>query len=183
MPTRVGTLPKTMPSPETGEILTRGVRPFEVTYKGETTTVKLPGYYPAEDGEGVHVGDDMAVVDQALRELKELVDGIPTPKTIRAIRNQAGLSQRAAGALFRVGPSAFDKYERGIIEPSGPTITLLKLLWQDPKLAKKLEATRVFSKRMHLEYAPPKKKAAEKSVRAFKMAHRARATSRSSKSA
>jgi HTH-type transcriptional regulator/antitoxin MqsA len=66
-----------MPSPETGETLTRGVRPFEVTYKGRSVTVDLPGYYPKADGDGVHAGNDMSVVDSALRMLKEKVDGIP----------------------------------------------------------------------------------------------------------
>ena len=42
-----------MTSPETGEALTRDVRPFVVTYKGETITVDLPGYYPAGEGDGV----------------------------------------------------------------------------------------------------------------------------------
>ena len=76
MATKVGTLPKTIPSPETGETLTRGVRPFKVTYNGQNITVDLPGYYPQDDGEGVHVGNDMSVVDRALRALKEKVDGI-----------------------------------------------------------------------------------------------------------
>ena len=76
MATKVGTLPKTIPSPETGETLTRGVRPFKVTYKIQSITVDLPGYYPQDDGEGVHVGNDMSVVDRALRALKEKVDGI-----------------------------------------------------------------------------------------------------------
>jgi hypothetical protein len=35
MAPKAGTLPKTMPSPETGETLTRGVRPLKVTYKGK----------------------------------------------------------------------------------------------------------------------------------------------------
>jgi HTH-type transcriptional regulator / antitoxin MqsA len=65
MATKVGTLPKTMPSPETRETLTRGVRPFKVTYKGQSIAVDLPGYYPQNDGEGVHVGNDMSVVDRA----------------------------------------------------------------------------------------------------------------------
>ena len=44
------------------------------------------------------------------------------------------LSQRAAGAAFKVGPNAFDKYERGLVEPSGPTIQLLVLLDRHPEL-------------------------------------------------
>lgn len=58
-------LPDTMPSSETGQVLTRGVSAFAVAYKGETLTVDLPGCYPDGEGEGMHVGDDMSVVDAA----------------------------------------------------------------------------------------------------------------------
>jgi len=124
----------TMVSPETGEPLTRGVRPFTVTYKGQSITVELPGWYPEGDGDGVLVGDDMAAADQALRELKERIDGLPSPGAIRRIRAKLKLSQRAAGAVFKVGPNAFDKYERGLVGPSGPTIQLLLLLDRHPEL-------------------------------------------------
>ena len=72
-------LPNTMIAPDAGGILTRGVRPFEVCYKGESVTVALPGYYPAATGDGVHIGDDMAVVDEALRALRrghELIESL-----------------------------------------------------------------------------------------------------------
>lgn len=138
MATREQVLPETMTSPETGETLTRGVRPFTVVYKGESITVELPGYYPAGEGDGVHVGRDMSVVDEALRRLKERADGIPSPATIRRLRAKLGLSQREAGALFRVGESAFDKYERGLVEPSGPTIQLMTLLDRHPELVGEL---------------------------------------------
>lgn len=70
--------PKTMISPETGEELRRGVRPFLVSYKGKSLTVELPGYYPENGDGGIHVGDDMAVTDAALRALKEEIEGIPS---------------------------------------------------------------------------------------------------------
>lgn len=130
--------PQTMTAPETGEILTRGVRPFAVAYKGKSLTVELPGYYPDGEGDGVHVGKDMAVVDTALRALKEQVDGLPSPATIRRVRNKLNLSQRDAGALLKVGENAFDKYERGLVEPSGPTIQLIKLLDRHPEIADEL---------------------------------------------
>lgn len=131
-------IPETMVSPETGDTLYRGVRPFTVAYKGQSMVVQLPGYYPAGDGEGVLVGGDMSTTDEALRVLKEKVDGIPTPATIRRLRNKLKLSQREAGALFRVGENAFDKYERGLIEPSGPTIQLINLLDRHPDLVDEL---------------------------------------------
>lgn len=131
-------LPEQMMAPETRELLERGVRPFVVTYKGERMTVDLPGYYPGGEGDGVLVGEDMRVVDAALRMLKEKVDGIPSPATIRRVRTKLKLSRREAGALFRVGAHAFDKYERGLVEPSGPTIQLIKLLDRHPEIVDEL---------------------------------------------
>ncbi|RWH78437.1 MAG: type II toxin-antitoxin system MqsA family antitoxin [Mesorhizobium sp.] len=138
MATRESNEPNTMISPETGETLTRGVRPFTVSYKGESMVVDLPGYYPASGSEGVHVGEDMIVVDAALRMLKEKIDGVPAPATIRRVRTKLKLSQREAGSLFKVGENAFDKYERGLIEPSGPTIQLMTLLEKHPELLDEL---------------------------------------------
>jgi HTH-type transcriptional regulator/antitoxin MqsA len=138
MATKEQAFPETMISPETGETLTRGLRPFTVVYKGESAVVDLAGYYPNGEGDGVHVGKDMTVVDVALRELKEKVDGVPSPATIRRLRAKLRLSQREAGALFKVGENAFDKYERGLVEPSGPTIQLMALLDRHPELAAEL---------------------------------------------
>lgn len=138
MASAVQTLPDTMVSPETGEVLHRGVRPFVVTYKGQSKTVDLPGYYPANGDDGVHVGDDMDVTDIALRALKEEVEGIPAPATIKRVRQKLNLSQREAGGILKVGENAFDKYERGLVEPSGPTSQLLRLLDRHPELVDEL---------------------------------------------
>lgn len=131
-------LPDTMESPETGEILRRGVRPFTVTYKDRSIVVQLPGYYSRNGDEGIHVGDDMTATDVALRSLKEEIEGIPSPATIRRVRKKLKLSQREAGGLLKVGENAFDKYERGLVEPSGPTSQLLKLLDRHPELIEEL---------------------------------------------
>jgi HTH-type transcriptional regulator/antitoxin MqsA len=138
MADKTRTLPPTMPCPETGQLLRRDTRPFAVRYKEREIVVDLPGYYPDGDGQSVHVGDDMAAADAALRLLKEQVDGLPSPATIRRIRHKLKLSQRAAGTVFRVGARAFDKYERSLVEPSGPTIQLLRLLDKHPELIAEL---------------------------------------------
>lgn len=131
-------LPETMVSPENGELLHRGVRPFLVTYKSKSVTVQLPGYYSEASDEGVHVGSDMSVTDAALRQLKEELEGIPSPSTIKRVRKKLKLSQREAGGLLKVGENAFDKYERGLVEPSGPTSQLLRLLDKHPELVEDL---------------------------------------------
>ena len=86
----------------------------------------------------MHVGRDMSVVDEALRVLKEKIEGVPSPATIRRVRAKLKLSQREAGALLKVGENAFDKYERGLVEPSGPTAQLIKILDRHPELADEL---------------------------------------------
>jgi HTH-type transcriptional regulator/antitoxin MqsA len=54
------------------------------------------------------------------------------------VREKLKLSQREAGGLLKVGENAFDKYERGLIEPSDPTSQLLRLLDQHPELVNEL---------------------------------------------
>lgn len=125
---------ETLRCPETGQTLRRDVRPFTVTYKGVSRVVNLPGYYPEGEGESVHVGDDLAVTDDALRALKEEVDRIPSQRTIRRIRKKLGLSQREASHLLGGGPNAFEKYERGEVEPSRVMGNLLFLLDRHPEL-------------------------------------------------
>lgn len=64
-------LPATMVEPD-GTVLTRGVRPFVVRFGGQERVVDLPGYYPAGDGEGVHIGADTDPIYHAMAELKAL---------------------------------------------------------------------------------------------------------------
>jgi HTH-type transcriptional regulator/antitoxin MqsA len=73
-----------------------------------------------------------------LRSIKEKLEGVPSPATIRRVRAKLKLSQRQAGALLKVGANAFDKYERGLVEPSGPTSQLLKVLDRHPEIADEL---------------------------------------------
>ncbi|WP_255609307.1 type II toxin-antitoxin system MqsA family antitoxin [Methylosinus sp. Sm6] len=54
------------------------------------------------------------------------------------MRAKLSLSQREAGVLFKVGENAFDKFERGLVEPSGPTIQLMMLLDRHPDLLDEL---------------------------------------------
>ena len=44
-------------------------------------------------------------------------------------------------ALFRVGDRAFDKYERSLVEPTGSTIQLPRLLDRHPELVPELRSS------------------------------------------
>jgi HTH-type transcriptional regulator/antitoxin MqsA len=125
--------------PDTGEKLTREIRPVTVHYEGRERIVKLPGWYPAKKGaDGLHVGDDMAVVDRALLELRAEVHDVLKPDEVRAIRLRLKLSQRKAGELLGGGPRAFQKYESGEVLVSKPMAQLLRLLEKDPRRLKEL---------------------------------------------
>jgi HTH-type transcriptional regulator/antitoxin MqsA len=53
--------------------------------QGQEHNGRLPGNYPEGGDEVVHVGNDMGATDAALRALKEEVEGIPSPSTIRRV--------------------------------------------------------------------------------------------------
>jgi len=57
------------------------------------------------------------------------------------VRQKLNLSQREAGGILKVDEKAFDKYERGLVEPSGPTSQLLRLLDRHPELVDELRRT------------------------------------------
>ena len=120
--------------PETGEKLTRGVRPFTVRFAGLARTVDLPGWYPArKNGEGLHVGSDMAAADRALAELKAECRGCSNPtRCVRFVCGSNSRSERpercsaAARAHFRNTKS-------GEVVVSKPMAQLLRLLARDPR--------------------------------------------------
>ena len=119
--------------PETGAPLHRDVRPFTLTYKGESITVDMPGWYGDLPDEGVHSGDDMKISDRALNRLKARTEGLLEPEEIKRIRKKLGLTQAAAGELIGGGPRAFQKYETGDLLPSRAISSALTLLDHDPK--------------------------------------------------
>lgn len=106
--------------PETGAPMERGVQPMTITYKGQSLTFDMPGWYCAASGESVHSGEDMKVSDRALNRLKAQVEGLLMPEEVRRIRKRLGLTQKLAGHLIGGGRNAFQKYESGDVLASLP---------------------------------------------------------------
>lgn len=129
-------------SPVTGAPMRRGVRPLTLTYKGQSLTVDMPGWYSTAPDDGVHTGEDMKVSDRALNRLKARVEGLLLPEEIRRIRKKLGLTQAVAGDLIGGGPRAFQKYETGDLLPSRAISSALLLLEHDPSSIAVLEEHR-----------------------------------------
>jgi len=93
--------------PETGKPMQRDVRPIKISYKDQSVTIEMPGWYCLESGESIHTGDDMKVSDEALKALKIKVENLLPPEEVRRIRKKIGLTQREAGTIIGGGPNAF----------------------------------------------------------------------------
>lgn len=126
--------------PTTGAPMQRGVRPLTLTYKGESITVDMPGWYPDGPGDGILTGIDMKVSDRALNRLKARTEGLLEPEEIRRIRKKLKLSQVEAGEVIGGGPRAFQKYEAGDLLPSRAISSALALLDHDPASLRVLRA-------------------------------------------
>jgi HTH-type transcriptional regulator/antitoxin MqsA len=119
-------------NPETGAPLHRGVRPLTLTYKGQSMTVDMPGWYGDRPDDGVFDPADMKISDRALNRLKARTEGLLEPEGIRRIRKKLRLTQEAAGELIGGGPRAFQRYEAGDLLPSRAISSALMLLDHDP---------------------------------------------------
>jgi HTH-type transcriptional regulator/antitoxin MqsA len=119
--------------PETGAPMYRGERPMILTYKGESITFDMPGWYCDQSEESIHTGEDMKTSDRKLNLLKARSEGLLAPEEIRLIRKKLHLSQEAAGLLIGGGPRAFQKYESGDLLPSRAVSSALVLLDHDPE--------------------------------------------------
>jgi HTH-type transcriptional regulator/antitoxin MqsA len=134
--------------PKTGAPMHRGVRPLTLTYKEQTISFDMPGWYCEDCEESIHTGKDMKGSDRMLNRLKARREGLLAPEEIRRIRKKLGLSQESAGLLIGGGPRAFQKYETGDLLPSRAISSALVLLDHDP------EALAVLKGRHEMRQAP-----------------------------
>ena len=56
--------------PQTGAPMRRDTRPMTLTYKGESLTFDMPGWYCDASDESIHTGADLKVSDRMLNRLK-----------------------------------------------------------------------------------------------------------------
>jgi HTH-type transcriptional regulator/antitoxin MqsA len=119
--------------PETGAPMHRGVRPMTLTYKGESITFDMPGWYCDSSAESLHTGEDMKVSDRMLNRLKARIEGLLEPEKIRHIRKKLHLTQEVAGRVIGGGPRAFQKYESGDLLPSRAITSALLMLDYKPE--------------------------------------------------
>jgi hypothetical protein len=65
-------MPETRINPETGKLCRRDVRPSTITVGGISETIMLPGWYPDDDSESMHSGEDVKESDEVFHRLQYL---------------------------------------------------------------------------------------------------------------
>ncbi len=95
-------------------------------------TKKTNGY--AEIKEGL---EEMVAVEKGQREPTRL-HRFFTSKDIRALRERAGVSQRAFAAMLGVSNRTLQDWEQGRRIPTGPAMSLLRLYEAMPKAITKV---------------------------------------------
>ena len=55
--------------PETGEILRRDVRTIDFKFEGENFTVEMPGWYPADNDDGIFSHEDLQVSEKEIARI------------------------------------------------------------------------------------------------------------------
>ena len=107
--------------PETGAPMYRGVRPMTLTYKGESLTFDMPGWYCDQSEESIHTGEDMKISDRKLNLLKARCERLLEPEEIRRIRKKLHLFPGTSRFLDRRRPAGFPKIRkrRLVAQPGG----------------------------------------------------------------
>ncbi len=108
--------------PDTGKLLRRYVRAQTVCVGSLSREVEVPGWYPEDDSDSIHSGAELQALDQAYLELRAAYAA-----RVKAVRKKLGLTQEEAGRIIGGGRRAFQKYERGTMQPSEAAVGLIEI--------------------------------------------------------
>ena len=114
--------------PKTGDVLLRDARMQTLSVGSLAREVEVPGWYPEGDGDSIHSGAELQAIDQAYLELRAAYAA-----RVKAVRKKLGLTQEEAGRIIGGGRRAFQKYERGTMQPSEAAVGLIEILERHPE--------------------------------------------------
>lgn len=123
--------------PETGKVLSRSVRPQDVSVGSLSRTVEVPGWYPEDDSDSIHSGIDLRLLNAAYEELRDAYAA-----RVKSVRKKLRLTQEEAGRIIGGGRRAFQKYESGATPPSDAAVGLLEILDRHPEEVETLRTIR-----------------------------------------
>lgn len=114
--------------PKTGDVLRRDARMQTLSVGSLSREVEVPGWYPEGDGDSIHSGAELQALGQAYLELRAAYAA-----RVKAVRKKLGLTQEEAGRIIGGGRRAFQKYERGTMQPSEAAVGLIEILDRHPE--------------------------------------------------
>jgi HTH-type transcriptional regulator/antitoxin MqsA len=118
-------------------------KPMTLRYKSHPITLKQPGYWCDNCGEGVIGGEDRKATQKELLAFRAKIDGLLSPDEVKHIREKLHLTQQKSSEIFGGGVNAFSRYERGETPIPRSTSQLLGLLNSHPNLLAELNKNSV----------------------------------------
>ena len=77
---------------ETGQVLRRDVRPLTICVGSLSREIDVPGWYPDDDGDAIHSGADLKVLNEAFKTLRE-----EYAAHVKSVPEKLGPTQEEAG--------------------------------------------------------------------------------------
>lgn len=155
--------------PETGQELRRGVRPQTVCVGSLSRTIDIPGWYPEDDSDAIHSGEDLKASNEDFKALRE-----EYAAHVKSVRKKLGLTQEEAGVIIGGGKRAFQKYESGRTPPSDAAVGLIEILARHPEEVATLRSFRMIAAqtlgKMTQRTASPAKSGVERTKRGLRNA-------------
>lgn len=123
-------------------------RSAPIRYKGYSTPANLTAWWD-EDGDAILEGENLIRRDERYAALRDLVDDLSSPASLRGFREALNLSQEQASELIDVASGAFAKYESDETQVSKPVLNLLRLIAKHPELLHELDIDPEVEVRQH----------------------------------
>lgn len=118
--------------------LTERTAPFEVRHGNKSGVIEDQQTFCATCGNVSYVGDQVSRHELAVAAKIREFDGLLSAEDLRRIRLKYAFRQTDLEAMLSVGPKTWTRWERGKVPQSKAADTLIRVLAEDPEVARGL---------------------------------------------
>ena len=118
--------------------LTERVTPFEVSSGNKSDIIEDRQTFCSTCGNISYAGDQVSRHELAVAAKVRELDGLLSAEDLRRIRLKYGFRQADLEAMLSVGPKTWTRWERGKVPQSKAADTLIRVLAEDPEVARRL---------------------------------------------
>lgn len=118
--------------------LTKRVVPFAFAHAGKPCSIEDHQTFCPSCGNVSYLGDQASRHELTIAAKIREMDGLLSAEELRRIRLKYGFRQTDMEAMLSVGPKTWTRWERGKVPQSKAADTLIRVLADDPEVARRL---------------------------------------------